>query len=854
MIQKLTIAGFGAFDERTIELADGLTVLYGSNEAGKSTLSVFLKAMLYGLEDRRATKAYLPERQRYVPWNTRLFGGTLELRDAEGTPIRIERSFAAKGGKDQLRVSHADTGRTLELPASPGEALFGVGRETFEQTAFVGQNNAMVQTTDEMLSRLSNLFTGGVEDGSFEQALKKLEERRRTLYTKGAGQSGRLNLLQAAMAQLQQREQEAQQRASQERELLAQSREIAAQVTALEGQILAQRQAQQRYEAQTEAKEYQTILSLREQLTQLRQQIQEGQDQLRRGDFLADEPWVSQMNQQLMAYAQTERWLADQEQQCRGQGEQLAAFAQSQQAARFTSVCQAARQLQQEREELEQVECQWALLTPELNRMNQLKELLAQGEQDCPYFAESSLQRLLARPQRPDGLPMLMGFGAFALLFGALGLLQVVGTGLWGGTGLLAIGAALLAAGLLRWNIRRRRATESRMRGYESFEQMQEAYGAWQGRAAERAAARSELAGLQERNVAQRLETLSTRRQELMEHRAAVLHELELEDETRFWEEAEAAQKQLTSAANRRAQLQLRQEELQSRRQTQQLAAQELSAQSQTAFGEVLPVAQLAQRVLKVQQLLVEQSKRRAAEQTLTEHERNLVEDKDLDAMAAAYEQYRSVSQNQPYDPALRDLLTAQLQAAGEKRAALQERLSHQSGETVAQVQEQMEAVREQARRARLQLAAVELAQSTIEEAKLDLERNFAPKLRETTRRNLSIITGGSYEELSIDKDCNVQLRDSQGRYHALSCFSAGTITQTYIALRLALLELIEGPVPMPLIFDDAFYQFDNQRLALCLDALWRLSSRRQILILTCHTREEELLGGREGVSCIRLG
>lgn len=854
MIRKLTIAGFGAFDGRAIELADGLTVLYGSNEAGKSTLSVFLKAMLYGLEDRRSTKAYLPERQRYAPWNSRLFGGTLELRDAEGTPIRIERSFAAKGGKDQLRVSQADTGRPVELHVSPGEALFGVGRETFEQTAFVGQNNAMVQTTDEMLSRLSNLFTGGVEDGSFEQALKTLEDRRRILYTKGAGQSGRLNLLQAAMTQLQLREQEALERAVQERELLVQSRETAVQIQALEEQIAAQRQAQQRYEAQTEAKEYQTILNLREQLAQLRRQIKEGENLLRRGDFVADEQWVSQMNQQMMAYAQTERWLVEQEQQCREQGEQLAAFAQSQQAARFASLCQAARQLQQEQEELEQVEYQWNMLAPELDRMNRLNTLLAQGEQDCPYFAEGSLQRLLARPKRPGYVPVLLASGLIALLLGGLGLRQIVAVGQWGSAGLLAAGTGLLTAGLLRWNMGRRRAGESRARGYDSFEQMQEAYAAWQGRAAERAAASSELAGLRERNVPQRLEVLSSRRRELMERRAAVLRELKLDEEALFWEEANEAQQQMTLAANKRAQLQMRQEELQNRRQAQQQAAQELMAQSQTAFGEALSVAQMAQGVLRVQQLLVEQSKRRATEQTLAEHEHNLVEEKDLAALAAAYAQYRAATQEQPYDPALRDLLTAKLQAAGEKRAALAERLAHQSGQTVAQVREQMEAVSEQACRARLQLAAVELAQSTIEEAKLDLERNFAPKLREYTTRNLAVITGGSYEELAIDKDCNVQLRDGQGRYHALSCFSAGTITQTYIALRLALLELIEGAVPMPLIFDDAFYQFDHQRLALCLDALWRMSGQRQILIFTCHTREAELLDGREGVSCIRLG
>ena len=49
----LHIDGFGKFHDLDLRFAEGMNILYGHNEAGKSTLHAFLQAMLYGLERRR---------------------------------------------------------------------------------------------------------------------------------------------------------------------------------------------------------------------------------------------------------------------------------------------------------------------------------------------------------------------------------------------------------------------------------------------------------------------------------------------------------------------------------------------------------------------------------------------------------------------------------------------------------------------------------------------------------------------------------------------------------------------------------------------------------------------------------
>ncbi|MDQ7937166.1 AAA family ATPase [Lactiplantibacillus sp. WILCCON 0030] len=72
-ISKIEIAGFGKFHDQTFELSAGLQVIYGANETGKSTLRAFILGMLFGFPTRRQLIA------RYEPKQTTQYGGALEL-------------------------------------------------------------------------------------------------------------------------------------------------------------------------------------------------------------------------------------------------------------------------------------------------------------------------------------------------------------------------------------------------------------------------------------------------------------------------------------------------------------------------------------------------------------------------------------------------------------------------------------------------------------------------------------------------------------------------------------------------------------------------------------------------------
>ena len=83
---------------------------------------------------------------------------------------------------------------------------------------------------------------------------------------------------------------------------------------------------------------------------------------------------------------------------------------------------------------------------------------------------------------------------------------------------------------------------------------------------------------------------------------------------------------------------------------------------------------------------------------------------------------------------------------------------------------------------------------------------------------------------------------------------SAGTLDQLYLAVRLAICDLVLPPEKqVPIVLDDALANFDDQRCAAALRFLKEAAGDRQILLFTCHSREAEFFAGDGEVSIQRL-
>ena len=150
-IKKMT-ATFGKLDGAVLELREGLNILTAPNEAGKSTWCAFLRAMLYGIPTReRDTRTALAEKNRYAPWSGAPMAGEIELtwRGQDITLRRFAKGASPFGGFEAVYTGtgEAVSGLTAE---NCGEVLLGVGRETFQRTAFVGQSGVPIDADPDL--------------------------------------------------------------------------------------------------------------------------------------------------------------------------------------------------------------------------------------------------------------------------------------------------------------------------------------------------------------------------------------------------------------------------------------------------------------------------------------------------------------------------------------------------------------------------------------------------------------------------------------------------------------------------------------------------------------------------------
>lgn len=157
-------------------------------------------------------------------------------------------------------------------------------------------------------------------------------------------------------------------------------------------------------------------------------------------------------------------------------------------------------------------------------------------------------------------------------------------------------------------------------------------------------------------------------------------------------------------------------------------------------------------------------------------------------------------------------------------------------------LEETREEIREQGAQAEKldeEIQAVLLAMNTIKEVSGQFYKRTEKKLNNRVSEILSDITGGRYTNVFVDADMQVRINTPQKLLN-LNQVSRGTMEQIYFALRMAVGEMLCQKEPMPVILDDAFATYDEERLRRTLK--WLHESGRQALLFTCHKREQEIL------------
>lgn len=137
--------------------------------------------------------------------------------------------------------------------------------------------------------------------------------------------------------------------------------------------------------------------------------------------------------------------------------------------------------------------------------------------------------------------------------------------------------------------------------------------------------------------------------------------------------------------------------------------------------------------------------------------------------------------------------------------------------------------------------AALTLAQETLTEASAQLQRRFAPRIASRAQELMAAFTGGRYDRLTLGEDLSVRAgTGGEATTREAMWRSDGTVDQLYLALRLAVAEVLTPEAP--LILDDALVRFDDARTKAALEVLRSVGENRQIILFTCHEREQNMI------------
>lgn len=181
-IREAEIYSFGKFQGQKFRFEPGINVIYGANEAGKSTLHAFLTAMLFGMEKGRGRALQTEGYQRYEPWHApAYYSGALRF-EVDGRPFYLERNFYHKEKRDYLR-NEADG---EELSVAYGDLtmlLGGIQKETFGNTYDISQSGAVTgkELADSLAEYLADASESGNSGFRVTRATETLREKKRRL-------------------------------------------------------------------------------------------------------------------------------------------------------------------------------------------------------------------------------------------------------------------------------------------------------------------------------------------------------------------------------------------------------------------------------------------------------------------------------------------------------------------------------------------------------------------------------------------------------------------------------------------------------------------------------------------------
>lgn len=180
-IKKIKINGFGNIKDKDINFENGINIIYGKNEAGKSTLLKFITSMFYGLSKNK-NGGNIPEVERYEPWDSEDFSGKLDYELDDEERYEIYRDFKKKSPKI-FNKNLEDITKNFSIDKTKGNQFFyeqtGLEEEIFTYSIITKQAEVKLNEKEKntLIQKISNILGTGADTTSYTTIVNKLRKK-----------------------------------------------------------------------------------------------------------------------------------------------------------------------------------------------------------------------------------------------------------------------------------------------------------------------------------------------------------------------------------------------------------------------------------------------------------------------------------------------------------------------------------------------------------------------------------------------------------------------------------------------------------------------------------------------------
>ncbi len=756
IIEKINVKSFGMLRDMSMEFSDSVNVIEGQNEAGKSTLAAFIKYMLYGFEGVDGEDS-VSERRKRINWDTGRAEGSMTVR-VRGRRYLINRTTvlvdpAAPRGtyKEDCAIVDLETGTPAFGKSPAGEVFFGVKRELFENTAFVGALGDARIAEGTVKESIENILFSGSERLSTQKAAVKINDKMEALLHKSE-QGGAIFDLEQKLQALQGE--------------LARTNEANHLILAKEAELHEIRE--KRLDAERKREDLRELDSCYRNVMLIRSfdKLHDTEKEYeQRCEALNDFVEANTHNH----FAPTSEYLTELAVARRGVNDT------------YRSMLQTREQYSERKNAVG--------ITPGIEQAIALSDTV--GGESAVSEKSASLQKKKMR------CIALGSLGALVALFALVA--QIVAKG-WLASVLGRLGLGVLALGGVALGIY---ALLGLRAGMDALKALCEKFGTQNP---EELAKKLEVIGENRRQRDDQIQGTADARAAAEEAKA----------------QYDAAKKELTSVILR--------------------------------WGEEPPTAALNEFLDRLEakvSAFLEQKNRLTEEKTRTETlmkeiRRSLADTSEIDIRARVTPMKRRALTDVNHQEILegieayKTVIEAQdrLAADVENELGSLKLRARDPGELLTKIQ----ALESQIERLKLHHKAYYIAHDAIVNASENLREEISPRLGQYATHLMEIMTDKKYTSLDISEGMRVTFKNAEGETKSADFLSGGTQDMTYIAVRMALIDMLYTEYP-PICFDESFAHQDNLRAKGMMEAIRYLSEEegKQSFVFTCRARETAL-------------